>query len=180
MRRELWVPLEFRGNKIGVIVDNPADIIKRDMIENILKTKSVEYISATKEDIGKFIEYFYDVGEQDEDSCSADLIGDAKNDLQQPVSEADISVVKLVNDAINEAYDKRASDIHIEPDTKDRLVKIRLRIDGECVNYRTIPYDFRAGIVSRIKIMANLDITEKRLPQDGKINKSDRVLRKLN
>jgi type II secretory ATPase GspE/PulE/Tfp pilus assembly ATPase PilB-like protein len=169
LRRELWVPLEFRGGKITVIVDNPDNIIKRDMIENILKTKSVEYISATKEDIGKFIEYFYDVGEQEEDSYSADFNGEAKNDLQQAASEADVSVVKLVNDALNEAYDKRASDIHIEPDTKDKLVNIRFRIDGECINYRTLPYEYRAGIVSRIKIMANLDITEKRLPQDGKI-----------
>jgi type II secretory ATPase GspE/PulE/Tfp pilus assembly ATPase PilB-like protein len=139
------------------------------MIENILKTKSVEYISATKEDIAKFIEYFYDLGEQEEVSYGADFSGEIKNDLQQAVSEADISVVKLVNDAINEAYDKRASDIHIEPDTKDKVVNVRFRIDGECVNYRTFPYEYRAGIVSRIKIMANLDITEKRLPQDGKI-----------
>jgi type II secretory ATPase GspE/PulE/Tfp pilus assembly ATPase PilB-like protein len=169
LRRELWVPLELRGGKITVIVDNPDDIIKRDMIENILKTKSVEYISATKEDIGKFIEYFYDVGEQEEDYSSADVNGEIKNDLQQAISEADVSVVKIVNDAINEAYDKRASDIHIEPDTKDKLVNVRFRIDGECLNYRTLPYEYRAGIVSRIKIMANLDITEKRLPQDGKI-----------
>jgi type II secretory ATPase GspE/PulE/Tfp pilus assembly ATPase PilB-like protein len=169
LRRELWVPLELRGGKIAVIVDNPDDIIKRDMIENILKTKSVEYISATKEDIGKFIEYFYDVGEQEEDYCSADVNGEIKNDIQQAVSKADVSVVKLVNDAINEAFDKRASDIHIEPDTKDKLVNVRFRIDGECINYRTLPYEYRAGIVSRIKIMANLDITEKRLPQDGKI-----------
>jgi type II secretory ATPase GspE/PulE/Tfp pilus assembly ATPase PilB-like protein len=169
LRRELWVPLETRSGKITVIVDNPEDIIKRDMIENILKTKSVEYISATKEDIGKFIEYFYDVGEQHEDYFNANINDEIKNENQQVASEVDVSAVKLVNEAINEAYDKRASDIHIEPDTKNKLVNVRFRIDGECINYRTFPYEYRAGIVSRIKIMANLDITEKRLPQDGKI-----------
>lgn len=168
LRRELWVPLESRGGKIVVIVDNPNNIIKRDIIENILKTKSVEYVSATKQDIWKFIEYFYDVGEPEEEDGSQ-INGEAKKDRLPGVSEADLSVVKLVNDAINEAYDKRASDIHIEPDSKDKIVNIRLRIDGECIPYKTFPYEYRAAVVSRIKIMANLDITEKRLPQDGKI-----------
>lgn len=163
LRRELWVPFAMKEGKIVVIVDNPNNIIKRDMIENILKTKSVEYVSATKEDIWKFIEYFYDVGEPEDESTKA------KNELHQSVSEADVSIVKLVNDAINEAYDKRASDIHIEPDTTDKLVNIRFRIDGECIHYKTFPYEYKAAIISRIKIMANLDITEKRLPQDGKI-----------
>jgi type II secretory ATPase GspE/PulE/Tfp pilus assembly ATPase PilB-like protein len=169
LRRELWVPLELRGGKIAVIVDNPDNIIKRDMIENILKTKSVEYIWATKQDIWKFIEYFYDVGEpEDEDGPSA-LDGEAKKEVLQGAAEADVSIVKIVNDAINEAFDKRASDIHIEPDPKDKCVNLRFRIDGECIHYKAFPYEYRASIVSRIKIMANLDITEKRLPQDGKI-----------
>jgi type II secretory ATPase GspE/PulE/Tfp pilus assembly ATPase PilB-like protein len=170
LRRELWVPLEFRGEKIVVIVDNPQNIIKRDMIENILKTKSVEYISATSQDIFKFIEYFYDVGEpEDEHLFAAGVNGETKKEGLISFSEADVSIVKLVNDAINEAYDKRASDIHIEPDTKDKLVNIRFRIDGECISYKTFPYEYNAAIVSRIKIMAALDITEKRLPQDGKL-----------
>ncbi len=170
LRRELWVPLELRGEKIVVIVDNPQNIIKRDMIENILKTKSVEYVCATNQDILKFIEYFYDVGEpEDERISSAGINGETKKEGLNGFSEADVSIVKLVNDAINEAYDKRASDIHIEPDTKDKLVNIRFRIDGECIHYKTFPYEYKAAIVSRIKIMADLDITEKRLPQDGKL-----------
>jgi type II secretory ATPase GspE/PulE/Tfp pilus assembly ATPase PilB-like protein len=169
LRRELWVPLKFSGGKIVVIVDNPENIIKRDMIENILKTKAVEYICATNQDILKFIEYFYDVGDPEEDMSSSGANTEVKRNGLNGFSEADISIVKLVNDAINEAYDKRASDIHLEPDTKDKLVNIRFRIDGECIPYKTYPYEYRAAIVSRIKIMANLDITEKRLPQDGKI-----------
>jgi type II secretory ATPase GspE/PulE/Tfp pilus assembly ATPase PilB-like protein len=140
------------------------------MIENILKTKSVEYIGAKKQDIWKFIEYFYDVGEpEEEDACSSAVNDEAKKEILQRASEADVSIVKIVNDSINEAFDKRASDIHIEPDPKDKCVNFRFRIDGECIHYKTFPYEYRAAIVSRIKIMANLDITEKRLPQDGKI-----------
>ena len=82
LRRELWVPLELRGEKIVVVVDNPQNIIKRDMIENILKTKSVEYISATSQDIFKFIEYFYDVGEpEDEHISSVGVNGESKKEL---------------------------------------------------------------------------------------------------
>ncbi len=170
LRRELWVPLQLHGGKIVVIVDDPNNIIKRDIIENILKTKSIEYLSATKQDIWKFIEYFYDVGEPENETAStAGLNDEAKKEAANGVSEADVNIVKLINEAINEAYDKRASDIHIEPDTKDKLVNIRFRIDGECIHYKNFPFDYRAAIVSRIKIMADLDITEKRLPQDGKI-----------
>lgn len=170
LRRELWVPLEMRNGKLVVIVDNPNNIIKRDTIENILKTKAVEYVSATKQDICKFIEYFYDVGEPEEEvEPASEGNGDTRKGISPGISETDVSVVKLVNDAINEAYDKRASDIHIEPDPKDKLVNVRFRIDGECIHYKNYPYEYRAAIVSRIKIMANLDITEKRLPQDGKL-----------
>ena len=78
-------------------------------------------------------------------------------------------IVKLVDDVIDAAYQRRASDIHFEPDIRDRQVNVRFRIDGECILFRSFPYEYRSAIVSRIKIMSNLDITERRLPQDGKI-----------
>lgn len=173
LRRELWVPLEYREGKISVIVDDPANILKRDMIESLLKTKAIEYCAASKADILQFIEHFY--GIEDADGSSSSRMDGAVEDLngskeeQSAVSEVDSNIVNLVNDLIHEAYVRRASDIHIEPDTKDRVVNVRYRIDGECIPYKTLPYEFRAPIVSRIKIMSNLDITERRLPQDGKI-----------
>jgi type II secretory ATPase GspE/PulE/Tfp pilus assembly ATPase PilB-like protein len=169
LRRELWVPLGFRGTNIVVVMDNPRNIVKRDMIENILKTTSVEYVTATKQDIGKFIAYFYDMTEPEGDTAALDVSVRRKKGAVRGVTESDVDVVKLVNDTINDAYLKRASDIHIEPDTKDKLVQVRFRIDGECISYKAFPYEYRAAVVSRIKIMANLDMTEKRLPQDGKI-----------
>ncbi len=170
LRRELWVPLGLRRGKIVVIVDDPDNIVKRDMIENILKSKSVEYFCATKKDIWKFIEYFYNVGEPDNEEIeSHEVKAETQNEGTNGVSETDVNIVKIVHDAINDAYDKRASDIHIEPDTKNRFVQFRFRIDGECIHYKNFPYEYQAAIVSRIKIMANLDITEKRLPQDGKL-----------
>ena len=77
--------------------------------------------------------------------------------------------MQLVNRIINDGIAQRASDIHIEPNSGQKNVEIRYRVDGACTVYQTVPYSYRAAIVSRIKIMSNLDITERRLPQDGKI-----------
>jgi type II secretory ATPase GspE/PulE/Tfp pilus assembly ATPase PilB-like protein len=142
LRQELWVPLEKREGRICVLIDDPQNILKRDAIESLLKTKAVEYCVASKEDILLFIDHFF---------------------------KLDHNIVKLVDDVIDEAYLRRASDIHFEPDIRDNLVSVRFRIDGECILFKTFPYEYRSAIVSRIKIMSNLDITERRLPQDGKI-----------
>ncbi|MDX9746017.1 MAG: GspE/PulE family protein [Syntrophales bacterium] len=159
LRRELWVPLRGQEGRVLVAVCDPANILKKDMIQHLLRAKSVEYCLADREDILRFIDYFYGV-EPLPDSAAGEGTDSAG-------MTADI--IKLVDDLIEEAYERRASDIHIEPDVKDRQVNIRLRIDGECIPYKTFPYNYRAPIVSRVKIMSNLDITEKRLPQDGKI-----------
>ncbi len=171
LRRELWVPLENREGRITVVVDDPGNILKRDTIENLLKTKAIDYCMASKADILKYIDYFYgiDAGEVLSRGINDAGEGDGAKEDQFTVSESDSNIVNLVNDLIHEAYVRRASDIHIEPDTKDRVVNVRFRIDGECIPYKTFPYDYRSPIVSRIKIMSNLDITERRLPQDGKI-----------
>jgi len=88
---------------------------------------------------------------------------------EEQVSEADSVIMQLVNKIINDANAKRASDIHIEPNVQKKTVGVRFRVDGDCIQYMTLPYSYRAATVSRLKIMSNLDITERRLPQDGKI-----------
>ena len=167
LRRELWVPLEERQGLVSVIVDNLDNILKRDMIESLLRRKKLEYCLAEKEDILKFIDYFYGV-EPVLEAAEKKANGTGEQGTSVP-AEVNADIIKLVDDLIEEAYVRRASDIHIEPDVKDRQVIIRLRIDGECIPYLIFPYEYRAPIISRIKIMSDLDITEKRLPQDGKI-----------
>ena len=81
----------------------------------------------------------------------------------------DEGIVKVVNQIIIDAYRRGASDIHIEPNGKERDVSVRFRIDGDCSAYQGVPAAFRNQLVSRIKIMAGLDIAERRKPQDGKI-----------
>lgn len=90
-------------------------------------------------------------------------------DEVRKVSERDSVIMKLVNKIIYDAYTRKASDIHIEPYQGRNDVIVRIRIDGECVHYQTIPYRYKYAIPSRIKIMADLDIAERRKPQDGKI-----------
>jgi type II secretory ATPase GspE/PulE/Tfp pilus assembly ATPase PilB-like protein len=86
-----------------------------------------------------------------------------------PINESDSAIVKLANQIVFDAYRRGASDIHIEPNGKDRKTVVRFRIDGDCVAYQEIPAAYRMPLVARFKIMATLDIAERRKPQDGKI-----------
>ena len=88
-------------------------------------------------------------------------------------------VIKLVNQMVVDAYEQKASDIHIETNQGDDVSRVRFRKDGDLEDYLTLPSSLRAAVVSRIKIMARLDISERRRPQDGKINFNDYIDIKL-
>jgi type II secretory ATPase GspE/PulE/Tfp pilus assembly ATPase PilB-like protein len=173
LKRELWVPLERVDGKIRVLVDDPTNIIKKDAIESLLKTKSVKYDVSLSDDILKYIDRFYSASR--DDSSIDEILGKLEQDEEvveedgEVITESNSVIMQIVNRIINDAYSRRASDIHIEPNTDTKNVEVRYRIDGECSLYQTLPYNYRAAVVSRIKIMSNLDITVKRLPQDGKI-----------
>jgi type II secretory ATPase GspE/PulE/Tfp pilus assembly ATPase PilB-like protein/GAF domain-containing protein len=173
LRRELWVPLERVEGNIRVIVDDPNNILKRDTIESLLKTKAVKYDVAFTDDIIKYINYFYQSPE--DESTITDLLGrldseeDAEEDEGDVITESDSVIMQLVNKIINDAFNRRSSDIHIEPNVGKKNVEVRYRVDGDCALYQSLPYSYRAALVSRIKIMSNLDITIRRIPQDGKI-----------
>lgn len=92
------------------------------------------------------------------------------DDEVRKVTEKDSVIVKLVNKIIVDAHTMRASDIHIEPYPGKADIVVRMRIDGRCKTYQRIPYKYKYALPSRIKIMSDLDITERRRPQDGKIN----------
>ena len=172
--RELWCPLESSNGRITVIADNPKNLIKRDEIMRLLQTKNINILKSGRNEILKFIKYFYSIGDS---SIFDDIIEEVEdmhlevdhNDNEKDLAESDNVVRRVVNAMINDAQRMRSTDIHIEPDIHSRLVRIRFRVDGECVNYKTAPYNMKSAIVSRIKIMSDLDITERRLPQDGKI-----------
>ena len=176
-RTNVCVPIREDKDGLVVALDNPYDIIKTDAIKTVLKASRYKFAVALKEDIDKFIDYFfgkYNIVEEDEDLFEQLDLEDEdftfdEEDEDELVSDSDNVVVQMVNKIIDDAYVRNASDIHIESLTGRRGTKIRYRIDGDCLQYQTIPYNYKKALVSRIKIMSNLDIAEKRLPQDGKI-----------
>ena len=101
-----------------------------------------------------------------ENAVEIDVMEDAE---ENAISETDSTIVKLVNKVLIDAYDQGVSDIHIEPGIGKDNMWVRFRKDGVCRIYQEIPSMYKQAFLSRIKIMARLDIAEKRLPQDGKI-----------
>jgi type II secretory ATPase GspE/PulE/Tfp pilus assembly ATPase PilB-like protein len=178
LRNNVMVPVSQSGNKVVVAMENPDFLPARDTIKRLLPGKEFEYCVALREDIFKMIDLFFDVKRSNlmEDSGSIeDILGQLEaNDEEgvedgDRVTEEDGAIVQLVNKMVIDAHSRNASDIHIEPRQGKANAVIRFRIDGACQVYQTIPYTFKQAIVSRLKIMSDLDISERRLPQDGKI-----------
>jgi len=164
-RELLSIPYVYQ-DKVYIFTYHPKDSERVERIKRLLNLEEVEIAFAFKEDILSAIEAYYQerilelLAEEEE-------VLTEKEEAEAP--ELDSAVVQLVNQIIEEAYRRRASDIHWESLTGRRGLMVRFRVDGECFHYMTIPESQKRGCISRIKIMAGLDIAEKRLPQDGKI-----------
>ena len=173
------IPIERTDDTLRVATANPYDIGAFDELRLITGLK-IEPVLASDSEIQRLIRQHFGVGgstitemiqDEDEGTSSADELElltesvDENGDLIEMAQEA--TVVKLVNEILTEAVRDKASDIHIEPFEHD--FKIRYRIDGVLQNTVVPPQmkRFQAAIISRIKIMSNLNIAEKRLPQDG-------------
>ncbi|MFH1624750.1 MAG: ATPase, T2SS/T4P/T4SS family, partial [Pseudomonadota bacterium] len=175
LKRNLWVPLEESDSKIVIAINNPADLARTDFIKSKFGRKEYEFAVALKEDILNYINLFF--GEEASTASIGDILSklDEKEDeaefetIGDEISEHDSAIVQLVNKVITDAYNRGASDIHVETYPDKKNTEIRLRIDGVCVPYQTVPYSHKMAVISRIKIMSQLDIAERRLPQDGKI-----------
>jgi len=171
--RKKLVPVARTNGVLKVATSDPFDLYAFDELR-LATGLQVEPVLAAAEEIDKFIKAHYGVGGDtlDEMMDTTDLevvsaeTGESE-DLLEMAQEA--SVIKLVNEIFLEALDQRASDIHIEPYEND--LSIRYRIDGVLQDAAVPPQiqRFQSAIISRIKIMANLNIAEKRLPQDGRI-----------
>ena len=170
--RKHLVPIERANGTLKVATCDPFDLYAFDEL-HLLTGLEIQPVLAGQQDIDKVIKANYGVGGDtiDEMMSTDDLevIGEGgeNEDLLEMAQEA--SVIKLVNEIFLEALSERASDIHVEPYEKD--LSIRYRIDGVLHNASVPPQirRFQAAIISRIKILANMNIAEKRLPQDGRI-----------
>jgi general secretion pathway protein E len=168
------IPLDMKNNVLRVIMANPEDKSAIDALR-VATSADIKIYSCDKKIIDDYISRFYEQESQNINRIIEDIgergiefLREEEEDighLKDLASEAPI--IKLVNMIITRAIESRASDIHIEP-FEDEL-KVRYRIDGVLHDIETTPKRLQAAIVSRIKIMAKLNIAERRLPQDGRI-----------
>lgn len=176
LKSNLWVPLARENGKVKILIDNPQRLDKIDSVKSLIHAEKHEFAVGLKEDILQFLDYFYGTPQAQDEGSIDDILG--KLDMEdeeegesgsEMLTEDNSAVVQLVNKIITDAYKKSSSDIHIEPYPGNLGAEIRFRIDGACQKYQTVPYNYRKAVSSRIKIMADLDISERRKPQDGKI-----------
>ena len=172
---------ELGKNGVEILIDDPGDLRKTGQIRGLTKTTKIFFSVGIREDIEKYVLHFFD--KKAESSAEGmiselDMIPDIsfeeeeEDDLEEEderLNEKSSQVVRLVDQIIINAYRNNASDIHIEPSPETKRTGIRFRLDGVCQEYAQVPEYMARGILSRIKIMAGLDIAERRLPQDGKL-----------
>jgi len=174
------LPLDSDLKSITVAMSDPLAIDAIDAVRQQARKQVCEVV-ATRSQLERYIPTYLDQLDAKKTANEMDAIlkGLAADDIQSVteteqnetggVKESDNSIIKLANQIVIDAYRRGASDIHIEPNGKERTVMVRFRVDGECVAYQEIPSNYRLPLVARFKIMALLDIAERRKPQDGKI-----------
>src|SRR5579883_817502 len=165
LRQFKCLPVALHDHTMTLAMADPLDFETRASVEACTGLKVQAGIAAEQE-ILDAIDKFYGQAEKQESELAVPA-GDAEDleHLRDMASEA--PVIRLVNAMIAQAVEKRASDIHIEPFEKE--FRIRYRIDGVLVNQDAPPRELKAAIISRVKLMARLNIAERRLPQDGRI-----------
>jgi type II secretory ATPase GspE/PulE/Tfp pilus assembly ATPase PilB-like protein len=175
LKRNLWLPIRREDGAVVVLIDNPQDLQRVDAIHQLLRGRQIRLAVGLRKDIIQFLATTAGDGQ------SRDSIGNIISDLGNEASvereelaggdidENDSAVIRLANQIVIDACKARASDIHIEPYGPQKDTLIRLRIDGQCREYQRIPGVYRRALAARLKIMAQLDIAERRKPQDGKI-----------
>ncbi len=174
------IPLYQYEGKLAIAIENPMDWEALDALR-FHTTKYIEPVIALTEEINWALQFYY----SSEDILHAiEPEGDGHDDVpfnsNQFESEGftsheesevtDNIVVKIINKIIMDAYQQGVSDIHIEPNPGSNKVVVRFRKDGTMAVYHKFPPQYRNALISRIKVMARLDISERRKPQDGKIN----------
>ncbi|HDL08611.1 MAG TPA: type II secretion system protein GspE, partial [Desulfobacteraceae bacterium] len=175
LKRHKIVPIETLYDNF-IAVNDPSDFQSLDDLSHILGWENTRIILSTRAAISSVINMAYDLGHDSTDEFIQDMNGESPDSIISEIEEtadllddtSDAPVIKLVNLILSRAVKDRASDIHIEP--YHTSLTVRYRIDGVLYNALNLPKRIQSSLASRIKIMAKLNIAEKRLPQDGRIN----------
>ncbi|MBW8781444.1 MAG: Flp pilus assembly complex ATPase component TadA [Verrucomicrobia bacterium] len=168
-------PVSKEGGVLKVAISDPLDVDTIDSLGHVLKL-TIEPLIAPADDIKRTIDRFYGKDEAELNAMLGDFsVAGADGDGVKTVAaagapvetEGDAPIIKLVHQIILEAIQRRASDIHLEP--LEKRFRVRYRIDGVLLEIENPPKRLQLSMISRLKIMANISIAEKRIPQDGRI-----------
>lgn len=162
-KRKLLVPLKTEGDRLFIAMNDPTDFITIDDLR-LTTGFQIEPTIASKEDIVKTIAKYYDEESYDE---LLEELPQIAEEQQNDLNDLDAPIVRLVNQILSNAVSQKASDVHFDP--QENRILVRYRIDGTLRTERILPKTMQQMITARIKILANLDITENRIPQDGRI-----------
>lgn len=181
LKKNHWMPLKRDRTAIEILTDDPSDLDRVADIKRTFPGLNIRFAISLRRDIAQFLGSATGQGDTSSlrklDENVSDILGELVNEAQEAAAEDagggldenDNAIVRLANQIIADAYRQGASDIHVEPYGDKRETLVRFRVDGDCFEYMKIPQSYRRAIVSRLKIMASLDIAERRKPQDGKI-----------
>ena len=181
LKKNHWMPLKRDRTAIEILTDDPGDLDRVADIKRTFPGLNIRFAVSLRRDITQFLHSATGGGDSGSgrklDENVSDILGElvtetqaeAMEELGGGLDENDSAIVRLANQIIADAYRQNASDIHVEPYGEKRETIVRFRVDGDCFEYMKIPQSYRRAIVSRLKIMASLDIAERRKPQDGKI-----------
>ena len=172
-----WVPIDDTKDGMVVLTTDPEKLRGSRVVNNVYPKGKINYRVCCNQEFAKTLDQMFGTTPS---SMDRESIGDLLSDMQDEgagddaiedmkTAAADNEVVKLVNKVIVDAYQQGASDIHIEPYPGKGKTEIRFRKDGLLQPYISVPHSYRNAIAARIKIMCDLDISERRKPQDGKI-----------
>jgi type II secretory ATPase GspE/PulE/Tfp pilus assembly ATPase PilB-like protein len=172
-----WLPIDESKEGLTVLCLDPERIRSSRIASNVFPKSKLVYKVATQKDFRDTVNQFYGAEAVDTGDIGDMLatLGDDEAELPEGSTADDVSaaqdneLVKLVNKIIIDAYNQGVSDIHIEPYPGKAKTEIRFRRDGNLQPYIEVPASYRAALAARLKIMCDLDISEKRKPQDGKI-----------
>jgi len=181
-----WIPIEETQEGLMILTTDPERIQASRVVNNIFPKNRLVYQVCSQREFKQTLDLFYggnafsggSGGMAGDESSMDELLADMGGEEEEEgsgVSQEDVSaaaeneLVKLVNKVIVDAYRMGASDIHVEPGPGKAKTQIRVRKDGSLMKYIEVPSTYRNALITRIKIMCDLDISEKRKPQDGKI-----------
>jgi type II secretory ATPase GspE/PulE/Tfp pilus assembly ATPase PilB-like protein len=172
-----WVPIDDTKEGLVILTTDPEKIKSSRIVNNIFSKHKIIYKVCPTREFDKTLDLFYGANSlaESESGNIDDMLSSLENEEDMPgVAEevsaaADNELVKLVNKIIIDAHKMGVSDIHIEPYPGKAKTQVRFRRDGSLMPYIELPASYRNPLVTRIKIMCDMDISQKRIPQDGKI-----------